>query len=241
MESYRRQALVVAEGPRQGASYPLQGTAVTLGRATDNTIVLDSANISRHHAQIRLSATGATIEDLGSTNGTWVNNYRLFDPQPLMPGDMIRLADYVTFRYVVAPHAGGPAIVEQGGRGETPHVTGQEVDYDQPRVRAYESTEYVDPYPSAPPVTPDYAPPSQRPEREAIARAPHRDDEERRERSRPKWLYVVIGVLVVLLCLCVATAVYIWFAPVEFWEWLFNLFNIPLPNGSLRFSLLLFR
>jgi hypothetical protein len=231
MESYSGQTLVVAEGPHQGASYPLQGTVVTLGRATDNSIVLDSGNISRYHAQIRLSSTGTLIEDLGSTNGTWVNNHRIFAPQPLMHGDVIRLADFVTFRYVVAQYADATSRMDPNVRRQP---TEQDFEVDQPGARAYESSDYVEPYVSPPSISPDYAPPPRNranweaydPASIAATRAPA-------EKQQPKWLYVVIGLLVVVLCLCVATAVYIWFAPREFWDWLFDLFNIAFPNACL--------
>ncbi len=50
---------------------------------------------------------------------------------------------------------------------------------------------------------------------------------------RPQALYGVIGILVVLICLCVALAIYLWFAPLSFWERLFDLLGIPLPTGVI--------
>ena len=230
MENYSGQTLIVAEGPNQGASYPLQGTSVTLGRATDNHIVLDSGNISRHHALIRLSAGRATIEDLGSTNGTWVNDHRIFEPQLLMRGDIIRLADYVTYRYAVAPHADSTSRMEPDKQGQPV----PEVDYGQPPVRPYERSDYVEPLMPPPPASPGVeASPASLPnwgEPPPAARAPR---SEPAEKKQPTWLYVVVGLLIILLCLCVASAVYIWFAPREFWDWLFNLFSLPLPDASL--------
>lgn len=224
MESYTGQALVVTEGPKQGASYPLQSTLVTLGRATDNTIVLDSANVSRYHAQIRLLPGGARIEDLGSTNGTWVNNHRLHDLQSLMPGDTIRLADYVTFRYTVTRQTDDASNIDPGSQRQPTQWPDEEPEHDPSRSRVYDDPSYGESH--APTASP-----------RSVYRPPHPMDKEEPVRNEgPKWLYAVIVLLIILLCLCVATAVYIWFAPREFWEWLFNLFNISLPNACSCWS-----
>jgi pSer/pThr/pTyr-binding forkhead associated (FHA) protein len=52
---------------------------------------LESTSVSRHHARIRVSGTDATIEDVGSKNGTYLRGERLTRPSPLTDGDEIRL------------------------------------------------------------------------------------------------------------------------------------------------------
>ncbi len=101
MQRQREHTLVVTEGPNVGERYPLLDMVSTLGRTSDNTIVFESSQVSRHHAQIRLLPAGAVIEDMGSTNGTYINNRRLVEPHTLSPGDRVRIADYVTLEYVV--------------------------------------------------------------------------------------------------------------------------------------------
>ena len=66
---------------------------MTVGRAEENDVVLDSHRVSRHHA--RLSWTGATylLEDQGSKNGTWIGDRRLEAPAELKNGDLVRFAD----------------------------------------------------------------------------------------------------------------------------------------------------
>jgi DNA-binding winged helix-turn-helix (wHTH) protein len=62
-----------------------------LGRALDTSSRLESASVSRRHARIVVSAGGATLEDLGSKNGTYLNGCRLTVPTPLASGDAIEL------------------------------------------------------------------------------------------------------------------------------------------------------
>jgi pSer/pThr/pTyr-binding forkhead associated (FHA) protein len=70
-----------------------------LGRDGDVAVWLESPSVSRHHARIRVSGTDATIEDLGSKNGTYLRGERLATPSPLTDGDEIRLGSvFVKFR-----------------------------------------------------------------------------------------------------------------------------------------------
>ena len=48
--------------------------------------------------------------------------------------------------------------------------------------------------------------------------------------KRSKWVFIIVAILVVLICVCLAVAIYLWFAPVTFWEQVFQMFNIPLPQ-----------
>lgn len=70
-----------------------------LGRDGDVAVWLESPSVSRHHARIRVSGPDATIEDLGSKNGTYLRGERLTSPSPLTDGDEIRLGSVlVKFR-----------------------------------------------------------------------------------------------------------------------------------------------
>jgi class 3 adenylate cyclase len=76
-----------------GARCPLAGDELTLGRAEDNSITLDSAQVSRHHARLTWNGSCYVIEDLGSKNGTWLNERRVDEPAVLRSGDLVRLGD----------------------------------------------------------------------------------------------------------------------------------------------------
>jgi predicted component of type VI protein secretion system len=69
-------------------------SGITLGRDGCD-VVLSDPEVSRRHAVVAESPEGFTIEDLGSTNGTWVNGERIDHPQPLRAGDEIRFGNTV--------------------------------------------------------------------------------------------------------------------------------------------------
>ncbi|MEU3493147.1 FHA domain-containing protein FhaB/FipA [Kitasatospora cineracea] len=84
--------LVVTQGSLAGTTVALQGQTITLGRAHDSTIVLDDDYASSRHARIYPDQAGQwTVEDLGSTNGTYLDRQRLTTPTPLQIGVPIRI------------------------------------------------------------------------------------------------------------------------------------------------------
>ncbi|MEU1274452.1 FHA domain-containing protein [Streptomyces sp. NPDC005799] len=88
--------LVVSEGILTGTTVALQGQTITLGRAHDSTIVLDDDYASSRHARIYPDRDGNWIvEDLGSTNGTYLDRSRLTTPTPIPLGAPIRIGKTV--------------------------------------------------------------------------------------------------------------------------------------------------
>ncbi len=89
MEQTTEAALIVQE---TGQVFPLTQEFVTIGRKFGNTVVLvNDPKVSRHHAAITWEADRCLIQDMGSANGTFVNNQRLTKPSPLSNGDVIRV------------------------------------------------------------------------------------------------------------------------------------------------------
>ena len=86
-------ALVVKEGPLAGQRLELGGEVV-LGREGD-PVEIDDQQLSRRHAVVRPVADGFEVEDLGSLNGTFVNDQRIEAPTPLAGGDMIKVGQTV--------------------------------------------------------------------------------------------------------------------------------------------------
>jgi pSer/pThr/pTyr-binding forkhead associated (FHA) protein len=76
---------------REGQKHILQGSC-SIGRAALNTLVLDSAKVSRLHAIIHYEHAGAFwLVDLGSSNGTYLNKRRIHEPVRLRDGDQITI------------------------------------------------------------------------------------------------------------------------------------------------------
>ncbi len=92
---------IVRRGPQPNQVFDLNKDVVTLGRDITNDIVINDREVSRHHLRVVRSAEGCTLEDLGSTNGTFVNGKRVSGMVALKNGDMIGLGETVTLGYEV--------------------------------------------------------------------------------------------------------------------------------------------
>lgn len=82
--------LKVTHGRQAGLTVPLAG-GVLIGRSPDCQLLLEDDYVSTKHARIVVTATGYQVEDLGSTNGTFVNNQRVSTPTAFGPGDTLRI------------------------------------------------------------------------------------------------------------------------------------------------------
>jgi hypothetical protein len=83
--------LVVTEGELTGTVVPLGTTAITIGRAPDSTLVIEDDYASSRHARISLVESEWMVEDLGSTNGTWIERTRITEPAVLQVGSNLRV------------------------------------------------------------------------------------------------------------------------------------------------------
>ncbi len=91
MQQPTNAALTIQE---TGQSIPLEQTIATVGRKPGNTIVLeDDLKVSRHHCAISPEDGNYIIRDVGSSNGTYLNNERLTQPQTLRDGDVIEIGN----------------------------------------------------------------------------------------------------------------------------------------------------
>lgn len=218
--------LIVNSGPNTRQTYVLNDIVSTLGRSADNTIVLDSTRVSRYHVKISILPTGVVIEDTGSTNGTFVNGQQITAQVQLSSGDMVGIADYITFQYVVEGMMGmGIDLPPVSGGGSTQIMNGPgtfgaaQMPVTAPRIETYSPEFQPNAYmpaaatnlPPAPAMMP------------AVGK------------KRPTWMYIVIALLVILICACVALAIFMWFAPESFWRDLFDFFGLPWPSMLVYF------
>ena len=88
--------LTILKGPQTGSTFVLDSPEVTIGRDPGSAVFLNDMTVSRHHAVLRVSGLSATIEDLGSLNGTWVDG-AIVNNATLQDGSTIQIG---TFRMV---------------------------------------------------------------------------------------------------------------------------------------------
>jgi ABC-type multidrug transport system ATPase subunit/pSer/pThr/pTyr-binding forkhead associated (FHA) protein len=117
--------ILEVRGPGVTRHYVLNGDPVSLGRAAGNAVVLDDASVSRYHARIEWVEAHPYVADLGSANGTIVNNVTLEPdiPHRLMPGDNVLIVDFQLAMHEAA-----------AGQAERSDVSGQPLPDDKPAL-----------------------------------------------------------------------------------------------------------
>lgn len=93
-EAIRQAALTLATGEQRGHTYILQGGVATLGRSKSNDIVLADETVSRCHCRVYWAENGYVLEDLDSSNGTYLNGERIHRAM-LYSGDALQIGDQV--------------------------------------------------------------------------------------------------------------------------------------------------
>jgi hypothetical protein len=83
--------LVVTEGSLKGTTITLTAAPVLIGRAPECTLVLEDDFASGRHARLSLQQGTWMVEDLGSTNGTFLGRNRVQVPTPIEPGASVRI------------------------------------------------------------------------------------------------------------------------------------------------------
>ncbi|MFN8434751.1 MAG: FHA domain-containing protein [Anaerolineales bacterium] len=103
---------VMRSGPTPGVTFPLEGDQLTIGRDSTNGVAINDAEVSRKHARLMFQGGKYVLEDLGSTNGTFVNGQRLAGPIVLKAGDVISLGEQIVLMYdAIAADVGATVAV----------------------------------------------------------------------------------------------------------------------------------
>ena len=186
---------VMNSGPKPGKTYELSQDEITIGRDIANNIVVNDAEVSRRHARLRLQAGNYILEDLGSTNGSFVNGQRLMGPHALRPGEQIMFGDHVSFSFEARQFDPNATLISnQSYPRETYRVSPEEIV--PPTTPTPSAVNYQPVYSGQVPLSPveSYAPPPD---------MPYMADYEEEPRRSRTWIYAGAGCLVVLLCVCV--------------------------------------
>jgi predicted component of type VI protein secretion system len=190
--------ITMSAGPTPGKTYELTETEITVGRDINAGIVINVPEVSRRHARFRRDPGGYLLEDLGSTNGTFVNGQRLSAPTLLRSGDTIQFGEAVTLMYAGDELDLDATVVSGAGQTGRP-------DSQAATMIAHD--------PVTPPPAPAFEPAQpvqQPPSFSGQVPAGPADFGEELYTEEPKsrtWLWAGLGCLVVLLCGCVAGAI----------------------------------
>ncbi|MEJ2747446.1 MAG: FHA domain-containing protein [Anaerolineae bacterium] len=175
--------LVVQRGPEPGASFALTQDVVRIGRTATNDIAINDPEVSRQHAQLVRQPDGYTIQDLGSTNGTFVNYRRVAGLTLLSHGDVISFGEAIVLAYWDESATDSQPVPPPPVREQRPAAP-------PPRT-------------SPPPASPQRPTPSAPPVVEAAPQAPPLTAEEYAAQRRRR---IIIGCGVgalLLICLCI--------------------------------------
>lgn len=182
--------LVMRTGPTPGKTFELNLEEMTIGRDISNPIVINDAEVSRRHTRLRIQAGSYVVEDMGSTNGTFVNGQRLMGPHLLRPGEVIMLGEHVGFVFesTYDPNATMASGAQTYRVQPTPQTVQAPapIDYPPPVYSGQAPQGPVDPYAQQAYEVP----------------APEQVYQEPPRQSR-RWLYITCGALVIFACLCV--------------------------------------
>jgi len=102
--------LIMRSGPTPGAAFTLEGDQLTIGRDSTNEVVINDAEISRRHARLTFQGGKYVLEDLGSTNGTFVNGQRLAGPRVLKAGEVVSFGEQIVLVFEVSTFDPGATI-----------------------------------------------------------------------------------------------------------------------------------
>jgi predicted component of type VI protein secretion system len=188
--------LVMRTGPIPGKTFPLSKSDIVVGRDITSDITINDAEISRRHAKFTLQGDSYILEDLGSTNGTFVGGQRLMGPYSLKPGDLILFGENVSLSYEAVVYDPNATVV---GAPSSVGIPASPAPSYTPSVQQAAPAFYNAP-PPPPPAFSKQAPPAS----QEVQIPPV---EAKKPSSSRKWVLAGCGCLV-LIVLCVVVAAY---------------------------------
>ncbi|MBN1145831.1 MAG: FHA domain-containing protein [Anaerolineales bacterium] len=222
--------LVMGAGPHPGKVYELTQGELTIGRDISNNIVINDPEVSRRHARLTAQAGAYVIEDLGSTNGTFVDGQRLIGPHTLRSGETIMFGEKVSLKYeqlgydpnatLIGASAAAPAPPPSRDTYRIPPFEEEKPYAPAPPQEMYAApqqdyqpapiprTEYVPPEPEYQPAYSGQVPPGPAQDMYAVPAEPYAEtygaeyEEEDKKKKTRTWILAGCGCLLVLICIC---------------------------------------
>lgn len=199
--------LTIRSGPTPGKTFLLEKEETFLGRDLTNDIPISDPEVSRRHARLFLRDENVFVEDLGSTNGTFLNGERIASPQQLRKGDEITFGESVVMVYDKLVQAADATVV-------SPPVTVAPAPvYTPPTPKPhYEPEPYQQP--DEPWVYKQPAYEQTEPEEEAPEYVPPKRKQKAKQGGLPTWMIILIIAIVVVACVIAVT---LYFMPASWW------------------------
>jgi hypothetical protein len=141
--------LIMRSGPTPGAAFNLEGDQLTIGRDATNDVTINDAEVSRRHARLTFQGGKYVLEDLGSTNGTFVNGQRLAGPRVLKAGEVVSFGEQIILVYEVTTIDAGATMVSPRA-GAVPSVERPAVVAPPPPAVEYAGNVPASPMPDTP-------------------------------------------------------------------------------------------
>lgn len=116
---------VMRSGPTPGATFSLEGDQLIIGRDSSSAVAINDAEVSRKHARLNFQGGKYVIEDLGSTNGTFVNGQRLASPAVLKSGDVVSLGEQIVLMFEALSADPGATIAASRKNFQSPPAPAQ--------------------------------------------------------------------------------------------------------------------
>jgi pSer/pThr/pTyr-binding forkhead associated (FHA) protein len=186
---------VMRSGPTVGRTFPLEVPELTIGRDISNQIPINDAEVSRKHVRLTLKNNGYVIEDLGSTNGTFVNGQRISGAVQLKVGDLVAFGENVVLMF-------------EGNFDPDATVLSSKANKDNLETMIA-SAPAPTPAPAAAKSTPAPAPVYVG----QVPASPIQEPTQSKKKSKVIWIVVLV---LILLCIC-AVGAFLYFAPRTFW------------------------
>jgi len=202
---------VMRSGPTPGKVYPLEGPEIIIGRDNTSSLMINDAEVSRKHTRLVWQSLGYVIEDLGSTNGTFVDGVRLSAPFVLRGGESISLGENIVLIYESTsdPDATVLSTSASAVKQAVAQATAQAPKPDVQTAAPQPESTPVKPAPSRP------APANSAPVHPAAPK------------KSKKSMVILLVILLLILCVCGAIAIYLYRAPISFWCTNFSFYFKP--------------
>ena len=183
--------VTMRSGPTPGKTFPLEKEESFLGRDLTNDVSISDPEVSRRHARFIMQGENVLVEDLGSTNGTFLNGQRISSPQQLRAGDVITLGENIVMIFEKSSYDPDATV-----------VSSQPVQMSKAEPIPAPAPAPAQPVYQKPPEPREYRPPVQQP-------AP-----KKKKKGFPTWLIILLVAIAVVACVIGVT---LYFMPASWW------------------------